>query len=80
MIRAGIGRFGPFLMHDNKFTSLPKGDEVLHVGLNRAVVVIAEAAEKKAAKEAAKAEKEAEKAKAKPKKKAAKKTTKKKKA
>ena len=82
MIRAGIGRFGPFLMHDNKFTSLPKGDEVLHVGLNRAVVVIAEAAEKKAAKEAAKAEKEADKdkAKAKPKKKAAKKTTKKKKA
>ena len=70
MIQAGIGRFGPFLKHEGKFTSLPKGDDVMHVGMNRAVEVLAQAAEKRAAKEAAKAAKEAEKA-AKPKKKKA---------
>lgn len=75
-IVAGIGRFGPYLKHDNKFTSLPKDDDLLTIGINRAVTVIAEAAEKKAAKEAAKAEKEAEKEKAAKAKK--KKTTKKK--
>ena len=80
MIQAGIGRFGPFLKHEGKFTSLPKGDDVMHVGMNRAVEVLAQAAEKRAAKEAAKAAKEAEKeAKAKEKKKKAKKKTTKKK-
>ena len=63
MIQAGIGRFGPFLKHDGKFTSLPKDDDVMHVGMNRAVEILAQAAEKRAAREAAKAEKEAEKAK-----------------
>lgn len=57
IIQAGIGRFGPFLKHDNVFTSLPKGDDVMHVGMNRAVEVIAEGAIKKAAREKAKAEK-----------------------
>lgn len=57
MIQAGIGRFGPFLKHQDKFTSLPKGDDVMHVGMNRAVEVLAQAAEKRAAKEAAQAEK-----------------------
>ena len=61
MIQAGIGRFGPFLKHEGKFTSLPKGDDVMHVGMNRAVEVLAQAAEKRAAKEAAKAAKDAEK-------------------
>lgn len=61
MIQAGIGRFGPFLKHEGKFTSLPKGDDVMHVGMNRAVEVLALAAEKRAAKEAAKAAKDAEK-------------------
>lgn len=76
MIQSGIGRFGPFLKHQGKFTSLPKDDDVMSVGINRAVDVLATAAEKRAAREAAKeakaAEKEAaktEKAKAKPKKK-----------
>ncbi|MGH1377453.1 MAG: type I DNA topoisomerase [Alphaproteobacteria bacterium] len=74
MIQAGIGRFGPFLKHEGKFTSLPKDDDVMHVGMNRAVEVLALAAEKRAAKEAAKAIKDAEKeAKAEEKKKAAKK-------
>ncbi len=54
MIQAGIGRFGPFLKHDGVFSSLPKDDDLLTIGVNRAVVVIAEAAEKKAARAAAK--------------------------
>jgi DNA topoisomerase-1 len=79
-ITAGIGRFGPFLLHDKKYTSIPKDDDLMSIGLNRAVVVIAEAAERKAAKEAKKLEKgETKKATKKKKKKSAKKSTKSKK-
>ncbi len=77
MIQAGIGRFGPFLKHDGKFTSLPKDDDVMHVGMNRAVEVLAQAAEKRAAKEAAKAAKAVDKTKSKQKKKKKAKTKKK---
>jgi DNA topoisomerase-1 len=48
-IVANIGPFGPYLLHDKKFTSIPKDENVLEIGLNRAVDVIATAAEKKAA-------------------------------
>lgn len=79
MIQAGIGRFGPFLKHDNVFISLPKDEDVMTVGMNRAVDIIAEGLEKKAAREAAKAKKAEEKeAKATEKKKAKKKPAKKK--
>lgn len=44
-IVAGIGRFGPYLKHGDKFTSL-KDDDVLTIGINRAVSVLAEAASK----------------------------------
>lgn len=74
MIQGGIGRFGPFLKHQGVFTSLPKDDDVMHVGMNRAVEVLAQGAEKRAARDAAKATKAAEKdakTKAKPKKKKA---------
>ena len=54
MIKAGIGRFGPFLLHQKKFTSIPKNDDVLTIGMNRAVTIMAEAAERKAKKEAGK--------------------------
>ncbi len=47
MIKAGMGRFGPYLLHESKYSSLPADDNLLEIGLNRAVVVIAEAAEKK---------------------------------
>ncbi len=43
MIVAGIGRFGPYLKHDGRFKSLPKDDNVLDVGINRAVALLAEA-------------------------------------
>ena len=46
MIKAGLGRYGPFLLHDKKYTSLPDGDDVLTVGLNRACELIAESLEK----------------------------------
>jgi DNA topoisomerase-1 len=47
-IVANIGPFGPYLLHDKKFTSV-KEDNILEIGLNRAVDVIATAAAKLAA-------------------------------
>ncbi len=41
-IQAGIGRYGPYLKHGRAYTALPAGDDVLTVGLNRAVTLIAE--------------------------------------
>ncbi|MBI3418593.1 MAG: type I DNA topoisomerase [Proteobacteria bacterium] len=49
IIQAGIGRFGPYLKLGSTYKSLPKGEDVLTIGLNRAVVLIAEAIEKKKA-------------------------------
>ena len=46
MIQAGIGRFGPYLKYKGKFSSLPAEDDVLTVGINRAVDLLAEAAKK----------------------------------
>jgi DNA topoisomerase-1 len=42
MILAGIGRFGPYLKVGPSYTSIPKDDDVLTIGLNRAVTLIAE--------------------------------------
>ncbi len=42
MILAGIGRFGPYLKHAGAFKSIPKDDDVLSIGLNRAVSLLAE--------------------------------------
>ncbi len=41
-IMAGFGRYGPYIEHDGKYTKID-ADEVLTVGLNRAVTLIAEA-------------------------------------
>jgi DNA topoisomerase-1 len=41
-ILAGIGRYGPYLQHDGVYANLGSVDEVFDVGLNRAVVVLAE--------------------------------------
>ncbi|MGZ9109101.1 MAG: type I DNA topoisomerase [Micavibrio sp.] len=49
MIKAGIGRFGPFLLHQKTYTSIPKDDDVLTIGINRAVDLIAAKAERVAA-------------------------------
>jgi DNA topoisomerase-1 len=42
MITAGIGRFGPFVLHSGTYANLPGVDEVFEVGLNRAVTLLAE--------------------------------------
>ncbi len=42
-ITAGIGRFGPYVKHDGAYCSLPRDENVLTIGLNRAVVLIGEA-------------------------------------
>ena len=39
-ITAGLGRFGPYVHHDGAYASLPRDENVLTVGLNRAVVLI----------------------------------------
>ena len=41
-ISAGIGRYGPYLKHDKEYRSLAGDDDVLTVGLNRAVALLAE--------------------------------------
>ncbi len=42
MITAGIGRFGPFIKMGGTYVSLKGDDDVLTVGLNRAVVLFAD--------------------------------------
>jgi DNA topoisomerase I len=42
MISAGIGRYGPYVLHAGTYANLPTADEVFEVGLNRAVAVLAE--------------------------------------
>ena len=43
MIVAGVGRFGPYLKVGDRYVKLGPDDDVLTVGLNRAVTIIAEA-------------------------------------
>ena len=43
-IVAGIGRYGPFVLHDGKFANLDSVEEVFSVGINRAVSLLAEKA------------------------------------
>jgi len=41
-IMAGIGRFGAYVQHGKTYANVESGDDVLHIGLNRAVTLIAE--------------------------------------
>ena len=41
-IMAGVGRFGPYVKHGKVYASLEQGDDVLTVGLNRAMHLIAD--------------------------------------
>ena len=49
MILAAIGPFGPYLKYQGNFYSLKGDDDVLSIGLNRAVTVIADAPKKEPA-------------------------------
>lgn len=40
------GKFGPYLLHEGKFTTLPKEEDPLTIGINRAVEVLANAPKK----------------------------------
>jgi DNA topoisomerase I len=42
-IKAGVGRFGPYVVHDGAFKSLTKEDNVLTIDMDRAVELLAEA-------------------------------------
>lgn len=39
-IQVGIGRFGPYVKHDNKFVSIPKDDDPYSIDTDRAVELI----------------------------------------
>lgn len=43
-----IGRFGPYVRHDNKFTSIPKGGDPYEIQLEEAITLIKEKREKDA--------------------------------
>jgi DNA topoisomerase-1 len=45
-ITAGIGRYGPFVLHDGIYANLEGWQEVFEIGENRAVALIAEKASK----------------------------------
>ena len=46
MISAGLGRYGPFVLHDGTYANLETPEEVFTIGLNRAVSVLADKASK----------------------------------
>jgi DNA topoisomerase I len=41
-ITAGLGRFGPFILHDGTYANLKDPEELFDIGLNRAITVLAE--------------------------------------
>ncbi len=41
-ITAGLGRYGPFILHDGTYANLENMEEVFTIGLNRAVTLLAE--------------------------------------
>ncbi len=47
MITGAIGRFGPYLKIGSDFISLPKEEDILEIGINKAVEIVAEGLEKK---------------------------------
>jgi len=46
MIKAGLGRYGPFVLHDGMYANMDSPEEVFTIGLNRAVILLAEKAAK----------------------------------
>lgn len=44
MITAGLGRYGPFVLHEGLYANLPNAEDVFTIGLNHAVTLLAEKA------------------------------------
>ncbi len=42
MISAGLGRYGPFVLHDGTYANVESIEDVFSIGINRAVTVLAE--------------------------------------
>ncbi len=42
MISAGVGRYGPYILHDGTYANVENVEEVFSIGLNRAVTVLAD--------------------------------------
>ena len=42
MISAGLGRYGPFVLHDGTYANVETIEDVFSIGINRAVTVLAE--------------------------------------
>jgi len=47
-IQAGIGRYGPYLKHGDAYKNITPDDDILTIGLNRAVVLLGDGPVKKA--------------------------------
>ncbi|MDG1997387.1 MAG: type I DNA topoisomerase, partial [Emcibacteraceae bacterium] len=47
VIKAAIGRYGPYVSHNSQFASLKDPEDVFNIGINHAVTVLADAAAKK---------------------------------
>ena len=43
-VEAGIGRYGPYVRHNRTYANIPDGEDVLTIGMNRAVDLIAQKA------------------------------------
>ncbi len=48
-VKAGLGRFGPYVVHDGTFQSLEKDDDVLEIGLDRALELLKKKSQKQKA-------------------------------
>ncbi len=46
IVKVGVGRYGPYVYHNNKFVSLKKNDSPLNITLKRAIELIEEKREK----------------------------------
>ena len=42
VIQAGLGRFGPFILHDGTYANVDSIQDVFEIGVNRAVTILAE--------------------------------------
>ena len=51
VVKAGVGRYGPYVVHDGSFKSLTKDDDVLTVELDRAVELLSQKSAKRGSSE-----------------------------
>ena len=47
VVQAGVGRYGPYVVHDRKYVSIKEPDDVLEIELDRALALLAAAPARK---------------------------------